>query len=241
MFSFFKKRKERKQREAQMKIVRASIIRKEIQIVEQRAEEISYNANKNDREWADRVNSSCPKCKSKNVNDRIKRIQGSLEGEISGSGWSALSFGSSRMSGSIKGELDTNEVNKCNDCQNEWQKREYSYTWASKVIESNCDEVDYYMRKLHRLKNVTFNPLDTSEKYNSLEEKIEAEKKDFERYNRKEHIQKFWAGISLDTCLELINKNINKYSLENFYQAYDESAMLELGFRKITEEELQSA
>jgi hypothetical protein len=41
MFNFFKKRRERKEREAQMKIKRASIVRQDLKEVEKRAEAVA--------------------------------------------------------------------------------------------------------------------------------------------------------------------------------------------------------
>jgi predicted transport protein len=45
-------------------------------------------------------NSNCPKCFSKNVNNRIKRIEGEINGSSSGFGYSSIFGGSYHSSGS---------------------------------------------------------------------------------------------------------------------------------------------
>jgi hypothetical protein len=62
------------------------------------------------RKYENSTNNECPKCKSKNVNDRIQRLQGEFSGNVSGH--SSL-LGGGWLSGSSSGKLDTNEINKC--------------------------------------------------------------------------------------------------------------------------------
>lgn len=76
--------------------------------------------NKSLRAAYETANTTCPKCRSKEVVDHIRRVEGSM----SGSGYHTLFYGESHMSGST----DTNAVNACNACGNEWKKPEWSYT-----------------------------------------------------------------------------------------------------------------
>ena len=78
-------------------------------------------------------NDICPKCGSNNVVDKISQ----LKGEINGTSFGTMSFGSGYSSGSIHGTMDTLEINKCNECSNEWKKIKYSNigepSWENKI------------------------------------------------------------------------------------------------------------
>lgn len=63
----------------------------------------------------------CPKCKNEEVVDKISRVQGS--GSVHGS----LFLGTGSIYG--ESEIDTNEVNHCNKCGNQWKK--YKTEWMS--------------------------------------------------------------------------------------------------------------
>lgn len=86
-------------------------------------EDIADRSNKYDRQRTNERNGKCPKCDSTKINDRIKRIQGSGRGSMSGS----FLLGSGGFSGSSSFDMDTNEVNKCNNCEHEWKKRERNF------------------------------------------------------------------------------------------------------------------
>lgn len=118
------------------------ILRREYKRFKEKALEQSNRVNKIRQELKEEHNNICPKCKSTNVTDRIKRFEGEINGRSHGNYWSALSFGSGSSSGYINGKFDTNEVNKCNDCENEWKKHAgLSYWGSSDVIDEglvNC-------------------------------------------------------------------------------------------------------
>ena len=105
-------------------------IKEQYQAIVQAAEKLSSSAISN--EWAKEreKNSTCPKCNSKSINDRIRRIKG--EGSVSGTFSSSLLFGSGSLSG--HSEVDTEPVNKCNDCGHEWKKYKVSYKSAKSYI-----------------------------------------------------------------------------------------------------------
>jgi len=82
-------------------------------------------------------NEICPKCKSRKVVDKISQLKGEINGSSSNNSSYGLFGGSSSGSGYIHGSMDTLEVNKCNDCTNEWKKITYNYfstpSWENKL------------------------------------------------------------------------------------------------------------
>lgn len=71
-------------------------------------------------------NGKCPNCRDSSIVNKIARVEGS--GYVSGS--FALGFGSVYGSSSI----DTNEVNHCNKCGNQWKKHNTNYKWTDDII-----------------------------------------------------------------------------------------------------------
>jgi len=90
------------------------------------ASEIRREKNDNERKREVEKNSNCPNCKGKKIVNKISRVEGS--GYVSGS----FIYGSGSIYGSSK--TDTNEVNHCNDCGNQWKKYDWSYTSDADVI-----------------------------------------------------------------------------------------------------------
>lgn len=70
--------------------------------------------------------SRCPKCKKSNIIDKIRHVQGT--GKIGGE--FKLGYGS--INGSL--DIDTTEVNHCNDCGNEWKKFKTKYISTTDII-----------------------------------------------------------------------------------------------------------
>ena len=165
-------------------------------------------------EYAKLANDKCPHCKSTNVNERIKRIQGSLKGSSSGS--YSLFGGSS--SGYISGSLDTNEVNKCNDCQHEWKitsSHEYHFISLYDVVE----RLNRTMEKIQKIINgdVKWDPNDLDEKCTSKEEKIQQELAYY--LSPKNYITgdvfEFLSGSSLETINYLVESQLTPYPTIN--------------------------
>jgi len=88
---------------------------------------------KKEKDRIKKLNEICPKCSSNKVVDKISQ----LKGEINGTSFGSMSFGSGYSSGSIHGSMDTYEINKCNDCGNEWKKVTYNNygetSWDQKI------------------------------------------------------------------------------------------------------------
>ena len=130
----------------------------------------------NDLKEAEKENSVCPLCHSKNVVHHIVRTKGELHGDGSSySGSSSFLFSHSAYSNSdwkIDGALDTLPVNKCNDCGHEWNikkaKRVVIEDWyCHDFAQWLYDGIEDYLK-------IDFDPYDKTEQYNSLEEKQKA-------------------------------------------------------------------
>lgn len=78
--------------------------------------------NKEKEEKVDKTNNICPKCQSKNVVNKFIKLAGT------GYGW-----------GNFK--IDTNEINNCNDCGNQWKKFVLYYTNKYAVAASWIESV----------------------------------------------------------------------------------------------------
>ena len=98
---------------------------------------------------------TCPHCGAKEIVNKITRVQG--KGSVGGS--FSLGFGSVYGSSSS----DTNEVNHCNSCGNQWKKYSYKVKWSSdfysewfNAIDSvrKGDEWEHYKKHIKRLKKL---------------------------------------------------------------------------------------
>lgn len=179
------------------------------------AEKLAAAERKENIEKRDKFNNVCPKCKSDRVNDRIKRFEGEIKGSSSGN----FVLGSGYSSGKIEGKFDTTEVNKCNDCQNEWKK------YPNDV---NVSGYDYIQNQLFALKRAFYSVdnidktiwdrNDIKENYKSLDEKKEAIKKDFDKNHKVEELTKFWGGYPTEVLIQAVKDNhyMHDYVLDYF-------------------------
>ena len=164
---------------------------------------------------ADKNNSKCPKCKSKNVNNRIKRTQGEISGESSLYGSSFLGCGTISGRGSLKGSIDTTPVNKCNDCQHEWQIKEVSWRAGDVEMKSIANRVLYFAGALDKAfnKTVDFDPNDLKEKFPTREAKQQALIDELpDNYNLKT-IRKDFEGLSIELVKYVVEEALRKSDL----------------------------
>lgn len=233
MWNFFKNKRIKKEQERLLAEKKVLELKKELKAIEEKFSVIADKKRRENREKVEKENSVCPKCKSTNVNDRIKRHQGSIDGKFEGSGWNALTFGSSYSYGRIKGEFDTNEVNKCNDCEHEWKKTTAENVSTDDVIQSEINSIFWLLKDYKEAREVTFDALDVKEEYNSFEEKKIALTNIVNNNWRNKHIKEKWQGTSLDVVYYLKQKN--KWYNTNTYVICpeDEKVLLSLGFKKI--------
>lgn len=95
------------------------------------ASEFSDKEFKDNEERYNRMNSFCPNCKATNIVNKIARVVGS--GQVSGNLWGI--HGSSHT--------DTNEVNHCNACGNQWKKLVFEVKWKDDIIADWMNNLNY--------------------------------------------------------------------------------------------------
>jgi len=187
-------------------------------------------------EERDNFNNVCPKCKSERVNDRIKRFEGEIKGSSSGH----FSFGGSGFSsGKIDGKFDTTEVNKCNDCQNEWKKYPNGVTVSGHdYIQSQLFALKRAFYSIDNVDKTTWDRNDIKEKYKSLEEKKEALKRDFDKNYKVEELAKFWGGYPTEVLIQAVKDNhyMSDYVLDYFHSKEVQRFLLDkMGVRSVRE------
>lgn len=105
------------------------LVANEVSLMRQLASNLTDNDNARRRDGANYANSHCPKCGASgqlDIVDKIRQVQG--EGNVYGD--FSLGFGTVRG----HSEIDTNEVNHCNKCGNEWKKSVVQYYGDGKLI-----------------------------------------------------------------------------------------------------------
>lgn len=248
MFAFIKKIKQRfierkqlalqnKQYKQQLAVQKVARIKADIKLVQERAEKKAKLMNElRDKEHNEK-NRTCPSCKSKNVNQRIKRQQGELKGESFGSGEGfgilTLNYSKSSSYGYINGKTDTNPVNKCNDCNHEWKPHKSEITWAGKIIINHVGWTVDMLNMYHDAYNCKFDPLDVKEEYESLEEKKTALLHKASADFRAKWPRELFEGITTDAFGYIVNKYSTQRQQVDYNMHYDEKVMLKLGFVKM--------
>ena len=108
------------------------------------ANDIVSEENSKGFDSANLINSTCPNCGSNVVVNKIARVQGSSN--ITGT----FSLFGGSLYGS--GKIDTNEVNHCNSCGNEWKKAKWYVTITSSII---CGWLNYIYQYNETIDNWT--------------------------------------------------------------------------------------
>jgi transcription elongation factor Elf1 len=90
---------------------------------------------KKERQTERERNSICPHCGKKDIVNKITRVRG--EGSVSGN-----LFGFSGDS-----NTDTNEVNHCNNCGNQWYKYKIKYFYKKDILADWVNNLWYYFEK----------------------------------------------------------------------------------------------
>lgn len=222
IFNIFSKYTEAKNRRREEKIRKVQRIREEVVMLEKRVKDTCQKSNDARYETCKKLNSRCPKCLSNHVNDRVQRIQGAFSGSISGS--SSL-FGGS-IYGSSSGKIDTNEVNKCNDCGHEWKKHDYKFSYETDEFQTQLKNVVWWFTKYVELVDCEYDPLDINEKFNSLEEKKIHIQKEFDEYFTAARAKDFWKGISIDTFYMLFDKHMECHYKNDLDKKYTKEFLL---------------
>ena len=157
-------------------------------------------------------NTICPKCGKRNIITVFRRPKGEISGSFNSQYSHSFVSGYCSTRGSINGSLDTYKVNKCKDCENEFEVKELEYSingyYRDKInyISSIGGLIDRIASELHDLKD--FNPNSFSESCNTIEEK----------YNEiVEKLKKHWSYESIKNSDLTIETLYYFYISDNFY------------------------
>lgn len=146
-------------------------------------------------------NSICPKCKSTKVVDKISQLKGEINGSSSGSGYTSIFGGSYHSSGSIRGSIDTLEINKCNECGNEWKKTHYNHFGTTSF--------DTKLRYLRHSVEFFVKDEDANESYLVKE------------------AREFWSGVRIDIMKEIVHRTyyssygLNEYKINQMDETFN--------------------
>jgi hypothetical protein len=113
------------------------IVAKDYELLVKRIDEYRNRENQKLSDRAKRENNKCPNCGNndkKMIVNKISRVQG--KGEVSGTLFGI--YGSS--------ETDTNDVNHCNECGNQWKKEDVSYIWTDNASRTCLNGLDFHIR-----------------------------------------------------------------------------------------------
>jgi len=139
----------------------------------------------------DEKNSTCPRCGSKNVVHKVVRTKGEIHGTGNGGSYGSIGgslFGlagsiSSDWHSSIDGEIDTLQINRCKDCEEEWNIEELDEDYGRiNSAFSNYDSFKpgFLFRRIENYYEMKYDPYDVKNECNSLDEMRE---KFFEKYS----------------------------------------------------------
>lgn len=161
---------------------------------------INSSINYERKKRADSKNSTCPKCGSKNVVHKVVRGKGEIHGNGSSSLSGSFDGGLFSIGGSIygsghskiDGEFDTYPVNRCKDCEHEWNVEEPNYSKTTDDF-SHYSSIapGYFYNRIDEYFDLSFDPYDEKEPFNSLEEK----QQDFFDKQSKSYILKPYKNI----------------------------------------------
>lgn len=119
------------------------IINAELASLEKITEKEAYDRNGKDRAICTSLNDECPRCRSKDVVDKIARVQG--HGEVHGD----FSLGFGYVHG--YSNTDTNGVNNCNKCGHQWKKYERNYESRDSILKDWVHCVEHFFRGFNSL------------------------------------------------------------------------------------------
>ena len=105
-----------------------ALLQADVQNILKQCDVIASSEYRDQKEAKESHDGVCPKCRARkeDIVDKIRQVQG--KGSVGGS--FNLGFGS--VSGSMS--IDTDEVNHCNKCGNEWKKMKTKYVSASDIV-----------------------------------------------------------------------------------------------------------
>ena len=112
------------------------LIEQDYKRMEKIAQKMANEHDVMESEYQENHDGKCPNCGATKIVNKIARTQGS--GSVSGS--FALGFGSIDGSSSS----DTNSVNHCNECGNQWKKYQPNYKWTTDIFKEWMKHIIQY-------------------------------------------------------------------------------------------------
>lgn len=199
-----------------------SLLREEYKCFTEAINKEDAELQKKDIESVEKTNTTCPKCSSLHVNNRIQRVEGKIDGSSSGFGSSSLFGGSYMSSGSIHGSIDTNPINKCNDCQNEWQivKPSYRSTDLQFLAERVCSFMNSCMEVYEG--EVTIDPTSLDEKFTNVEDKRKVMIEQFLKSWITTYIKKYFGDYSLELMQYFVKKELDGKLYSHYIDEWNE-------------------
>jgi hypothetical protein len=136
-----------------------------------------------------KLNSKCPKCGNMVIVDHFQKVKGDVKG---------INVGGL---GSINGTIDTKAINFCTNpaCTHQWEKELPYFIDPQYIITQALDELRWAIDDYQRIDNVTFDPSDILEKFDSLEDKLT--NVNLNIIKNRNLAKEFWG----DTCIEVIH------------------------------------
>ena len=235
IFSFLRRKKKeevvntfRIKKIAELSTSEKEILRQEYKSFLEKFEERNKTQREEIKEKVRISNSVCPKCNSTNVSDRSRRIKGDINGSSSSFGSSGMFGGSSFCSSSIHGKIDTESVNKCNDCKNEWNKVESwsPYTSSlSDVADILCKALDYIH---HCYYKVTLDENNLSEEFSSVVEKRNYLISKIPDYFWVKEAMDIFSDNSIELAQYIIDENVYSSFYEDEWNNSDKSLLIKV-------------
>jgi hypothetical protein len=105
-----------------------ALLKQDEELVMERCGKMNKAYHDREDKFQENHDNKCPNCHAtkENIVDKIREVHGSGSGEVSGNLFGV--YGSSSM------KMDTDGVNHCNKCGNEWKKYKKDYKWTSEIL-----------------------------------------------------------------------------------------------------------
>lgn len=220
MWNIFKKIKERKERKEQELLQFKKEFQEAVESIENKLESDYDKERHKMYQRQELLETTCPKCNSKNVVDKISRIKGEINGSSSGGGslfgWSSY--------GSLHGSIDTYDVKKCNNCQHEW-KTDVTYP-RRKEIKDKLEYIFYVLDAFNDVKRAKFDKNDLKEKFNSKEEKRLAKENEAKNYWAIPEAKKLFGGMKVSIVKRMLYEYGSSYYKDKMGEIYDEDVLV---------------
>ncbi len=210
MVLFFGLVRRYKERKRLAKIKQASItrlVKKQITFINDKIERNWLEDMNRSNKEADTKNLKCPRCLSSNVHDKMGDKTSEIKGELSGQSSSLLGFGGGEVAGIIQGTSEIMPYNLCKQCGHEWKKISIDHKYFNALMDSRFTMLAGYVSNYYDLVNISYDPTDLSEVYDTLDEKLRVYNERLNEPHRIATIKDFFGkGILIETIRHFYDK-----------------------------------